>query len=697
MPSSSHVLRALGALILLAQLVLIPPAVAQLPGDETVFPPADAAATALAAAVPAGAPITIHVSPRGSDEGAGTAERPFRTIERALRAMRQLSGSRDLTLQLADGIHRLHAPLFLGTADGGRNGHKVLWTAAPGAKPVISGGMRVTGWTLHDRAQSIYVADVPKGLESRDLFVNGRLAERAAIEIDRSDVKFTQTGLTLLDPELTWLADLPQQDRIEVLGLGYFTARYSPVASILGMRIEMAQPAWNNNIWGYDTIPNPPSPEHAKLYLVNSLAFLKRPGQWYLDPEAGKLYYRPAAGVDMKTAEVELPRLPLLLSISGSYEPVADLMFRGLRFAHTSWLGPLEDTGYANQQSGSYLSDTTPAYPKDSLKSCDFGCPQFETMRNEWSQLPAAVQLSRAARITFQGNVFVNLGQYALGIGNDVGANASGIGLGASDIDVSRNLFIELGGGAISAGGVRRDAHHPPDPELVNRNIRIANNRITAVSKVFMDNCAVLSTYVDSAQIVYNDISDAPYDAICTGLGWGIQDVGGNPRYRRDMHLYDHPANIAYQTPTTLRNTLVANNHIHDVKKHFWDGGAIYNLSANPGTEIRENYIHDIHGRIALYLDEGSRGITVRNNVVDGTGRWLNNNTVKSAYPMRITIDNRAVGNWHNSDEIGGRWNVYQNNLILDDHPIEGSNWPAEARAVMDKAGIEDGVEIPAL
>jgi hypothetical protein len=671
------------------------PAHAQLPTDETVFPASDAAAAALDAAEPAGAPITVHVSPRGDDEGAGTAERPFRTIERALRAMRQLSGTRDLTLQLADGIHRLDAPIFLGTADGGRNGHKVAWIAAPGARPVISGGMRVTGWKRLEGG--IFVADVPKGLESRDLFVDGRLAERAAIEIPRKSVKFTQQGLTLLDPGLAWLADLPQQDRIELLGLGYFTSRFSPVARIRGDRIEMQQPGWNNNIWGYDTIANPPSPQHAKLYLVNSLAFLKKPGQWYLDPDLGRLYYRPAAGVDMKRAEVELPRLPVLLSISGSYEPVADLSFRGLAFSHTSWLGPLAATGYASQQSGSYLSDSTPVYPKDSLTSCDFGCPQFETMRNEWSQLPAAVQLSRATRVRFEGNVFAHLGQIALGIGNDVGANASGIALGASDIHVRGNLFTDLGGGAISAGGVRREAHHPSDAALVNRNIRIASNRIVSVSKVFMDNCAVLTTYVDTAEIVHNDISDAPYDAICTGLGWGIQDVGGNPRYRRDMHLYDHPANIAYQVPTTLRNNLVANNHVHGVKKHFWDGGAIYNLSANPGTEIRENYIHDINGRIALYLDEGSRGIVVRNNVVDGTGRWLNNNTVKSAYPMRISIDNKAIGNWHNSDEIGGRWNVYQNNLILDDRRVQGGLWPAEARAIMEKAGIEGGVQIPEL
>ena len=210
-------------------------------------------------------------------------------------------------------------------------------------------------------------------------------------------------------------------------------------------------------------------------------------------------------------------------------------------------------------------------------------------------------------------------------------------------------------------------------------------------------NTAILTTYVDGATIVHNDVSDTPYDAIGTGLGWGINDVGGNPRYRTGMHGYDDTGNIEYQVPTTLRNTIVANNRLHDVKQWFVDGGAIYNLSANPNTDYRENYIYDLHAHIALYLDEGSRGIHVTRNVVDGTGRWLNNNTVKSANPMRITIDNKAIGNWHNSDETGGQWFVYQNDLILDDHPVAGDNWPAEARAVMQASGIEPGKEPPAL
>src|SRR3546814_1582353 len=63
------------------------------------------------------------------------------------------------------------------------------------------------------------------------------------------------------------------------------------------------------------------------------------------------------------------------------------------------------------------------------------------------------------------------------------------------------NVFTDLAGGAIVAGGVRRDAHHPSDPRMINRQLTIVNNLIRSVSKDYSDNSAILSTYVDGAQI----------------------------------------------------------------------------------------------------------------------------------------------------------------------------------------------------
>src|SRR3546814_18159432 len=123
------------------------------------------------------------------------------------------------------------------------------------------------------------------------------------------------------------------------------------------------------------------------------------------------------------------------------------------------------------------------------------------------------------------------------------------------------------------------------------------------------------------------------------------------------MHGYDWPQNKVYETPTTHRNVVVAYNRIYDTKTHFEDGGAIYHLSASHGTVIAENHIFDLHRRVAIYLDEGSNYITVRNNVVDDAGKWLNINAVNPAVKrwLRVWTTYFATGNWHQGCEDEGR------------------------------------------
>jgi hypothetical protein len=635
--------------------------------------------------------VVIAVSPQGSDMAAGTPDAPFMTIERAQAAVRTVNADHDVTVELADGMYRLPRPLVFTALDGGRNGHHIQWVAAENAHPVLSGAIPVSGWKIFDRQHEIYVADTPVGLDSRQLWVNDALAPRTSIEIPRADVEFTPQGIVLKNARYDYIAKLPDQDRMEVDATGFFTKRVSPVQRIEGRTLVLAQPAWNNNLWGYDTISKPFGAEFAQLFLANSLAFLKEPGQWYLDPKQGNLYLRPPAGASIEHIDVELPRLTTLLAIGNSLdEPTQNLEFRGIRFSHTTWLGPSSAEGYASQQSGSYLAGRAVAYPADPLATCGQGCPAFETERNNWNQMPASVQVAAAQLITFDGDIFAHLGQYALGIGNDADANLTGAGLGASDIRITRCVFTDDAGGAVLAGGVRRDAHHPRDPRMINRQLLISNNRIHSVSKDYLDNSAILSTYVEGALILHNDISDVPYDAIDIGYGWGMHDAGGNPNYRVYMHGYDFKDNLVYETPTTHRNIVVAYNRVHEAKKLFHDGGAIYNLSASQGTLITENYIFDNNGRIALYLDEGSRYITVRKNVVDDEkGTWLNINTAHGAFPLRISPDNTASGNWHNGVKVGGMWTNYENNLILDDHLIKDKNWPLETKQIIDNAGVE--------
>ena len=641
----------------------------------------------------AATPEVLHVSPQGSDDGDGSPAHPFHTLERAQMAVRRLNATHDVIVMLADGTYRLTTPLHFTALDGGQHSHVVRWQASEGAHPVVSGGVAVTGWTLADRARDIWVATVPRGLDPRQLYVGTRLAQRAHVQAPRTAFAFTTTGITIVDPKWHFLASLPDQSRIEVEQTGFFTDRRARVDRISGETLWMQQPGWRNNLIGYDTLARTLAGDKGRLFFANSLAFLRESGQFFIDPESGKLYYKPRVDENMTRLQAVLPRLEMLVSIAGSYDrPVTDLDFVGIAFRHTSWLGSSSAEGYASQQSGSYLAGWIPDSPSDPIRDCSWGCWAFETMRNRWQQQPAAVQVAAATRVTFEQAEFTQLGQIALGIGNNPEANESGVGYGAAAVEVRRSRFAELAGGAIMVGGITPDAHHPPRPEMGDRNIIISDNRIENVSQDYKEQAAILVTYAAGAIVTHNDISDAPYDGIDVGWGWGINDPGGSGAYRsRARGYYDQPGNHVYDTPTILRDTVVSGNRVHRVKTWFADGGAIYHLSADPGALIADNYVYDVPGGIGLYLDEGSRYVTVRGNVVDGSGIWLNANTMDSSRPHRPTVDNLAIGNWYNGGRLNGSWDDYLNNRLVDNIEVKGGVWPTGAQTVIEHAGIEPG------
>ena len=625
------------------------------------------------------APATVYyASPDGKSAGHCSQSQPC-SLERAQEVVRPAAKQGDVTVQLADGTYRLSTPLRFGADDDGGD-HTIHWTAAPDAHPIISGASKVTGWSKSDAGPGIWVANTPSGLDTRQLYVNGVIAPRASIHLANADVTPTATGLTIKNPALSYLATLPDQGRIEFESLGDWTNRYSPVQSISATQITMAQPAWNNNTWGWDTVQNSflagPS-----WYLDNSLAFLTQVGQWYIDPHGGKLYYKSADNVDPNQLEVELPRLQSLISIGGTYDkPVTGLAFEGIQFSGTSWLGPSVD-GYADQQNGTFIKGTYDYRPADAFTSCSRGCEMFERARNSWYQEPAAVQVSAASRVSFTANTFTNLGQSALGIGNDANATLTGVGLGASDVDVVGNRFMEDSGHAIAVGGVRPDAHHPSDPRMTNQNILIENNTVDRVSVDYKDNGGIISTYVTNAQILHNEVSNVPYDGIDTGFGWGTNDAGGSNDYL-DRGYYNW--NPLYTTPTTLKNNVVEGNLVHNTKARFADGGSVYNLSASPGAEVDKNYLFNISG-VGLYLDEGSRSMTYENNVVQGGSFFVFTN----AYSLRNnTSDNLIQNNWYNSGGASAPNATAHNNKLVNNIKVNGANWPAAARDVICASGV---------
>ncbi|MCD0443150.1 RICIN domain-containing protein [Glycomyces sp. A-F 0318] len=627
----------------------------------------------------------LYVSPAGDDGGSGTAGRPLRTLTEAQTRARQAAaaGDGDVTVTLLDGTYRLSGPLRFTAADSGRNGHTVTWRAADGAAPVVTGAQAVTGWVLDDAATGVYRADVGTGFDTRQLYVDGVPAQRARTGIAPSDMTLTASGFTLNNGNFDYLASLPDQQRIELQALLSFTNRFAPVESVSGRTVTMQQPSWNNNTYGYDAIQNPfRTPQ---FFLLNSKRFLDQAGEWYLDTAAGRLYYKPLAGQSMAAAKVELPRLETLVEIGGTYaQPVRALEFSGLTFTGTSWLDPGSGNGYANQQTGTFITGVQSERPGDAFTSCRSGCRGFEAARNDWAQTPAAVQVSAADGITFSGNTFRNLGSVGLGIGNDANAHSTGVGLGARNILVTGNTFTASAGGGIVVGGVRPDAHHPSDSRMLNSDIEISDNRVYETALEYLDNAAILGTYATRLTIAHNYVSDMPYSGINVGFGWGANDPGGSPEYL-SRGLYDFQP--IYQTPTTSQAVHVTGNHVRNVVETLFDAGCIYSLSAHPNSTISGNHCEN-SGQLGMYFDEGSRYFTLSGNVFRNTyGQWAHANNQNS----NLTGDLTATGNYTTNPAITGLVNGQRGNTVGGNTTFDANAVPAAAAAIIADAGPRDG------
>ncbi|WP_433500822.1 RICIN domain-containing protein [Sphaerimonospora sp. CA-214678] len=643
---------------------------------------ASAAALVSPAAPALAATTTLYASPSGSGT-ACTSAQPC-SLPAAQTAVRSLNGamSGDIVVELADGVYRLSAPLRLTAADSGNNGYTVRWQAAQGAHPVISGARAVTGWSQADSGKNIWRANVGAGIDARQLYVDGALATRARTQVNRADFTATGAGMRFSNGALNYLNNLADQNRVELESIGSFTDRYVRVQSISGNFITMQQPGWNNNMFGYDVFTTPH--RAGPLYLQNAYEFLDSPNEWYLNPGTGVLYYIPPAGRNVNDVSVELPVLQSLVNVGGTYDaPAHHITFSGITFTGTSWLGPSSNQGFADQQTGAYIAGNW-NWPGDLPNSCQEGCPQFEATRPNWYQMPAAVQVSAAKNITFTDSRFVNLGQTAIGIGNDANAHASGVGLGASDIAVTRSEIAHSSAGGIVVGGVRADAHHPGDQRMVNRNITVSDNRIHDLGLDYRGVVSVLTTYVTGSDVSHNEVYNMPYTGMSIGYGWGANDAGGSNHYA-DRGLYNYQPR--YTTATTASGNRLVGNYVHDVMQQMTDGGCIYTLSANPNALISDNYCLRTNGWFGIYFDEGSKYYTARNNVLANTGTWATAN-----YWFAENMGNFTVtGNWSTNGSTnvtnGDRGNVVNGNVT-----VTNGNWPSGAQAVMSSAGPRNGV-----
>ena len=93
---------------------------------------------------------------------------------------------------------------------------------------------------------------------------------------------------------------------------------------------------------------------------------------------------------------------------------------------------------------------------------------------------------------------------------------------------------------------------------------------------------------------------------------------------------------------------------------------------------------------------ERARDRTLSDNVREGAGTWLNINTLDDYWPLRVTTDNQAFGNWYSDAKMRGSWDEYHDNVARDNRLLKPGAWPAAAKEIVERAGIQKSVEIAA-
>lgn len=572
--------------------------------------------------------FSVYVSASGNDNNSGTEiNKPFATLEKArdeVRKFRKNNSSDTAFIFLKQGEISLTQTFALNEEDSNPNGAPTIFTSAPGERAIVNGGRKIAGWKKFKN--NIYVAELPDVKTGKwrfsQLFVNGESRKRTRLP---KKGFYRVTGFPDGGPEVSYQTDSRRFQYkagdirpdwknlkdIEVIVYHFWTDTHLPIESVDDKSHIVTFQYPSGKVFTDDF-----NKEGARYVVENVWEGLQDPGDWYLDRKAGKLFYIPLPGEDMRSAEVWAPAIRELVSIDGNAlngKFASNIQFRNIHFRFADGQLPPGDNN--NSQGSSTVS--------------------------------AAINLIGVQNIVFDNCIISDIGGYAFDIKS-----------GSSYNSFTYNKLMNIAAGGFKITGGTFNDH----PLLQTHHNNITDNEIGPYGLFYPSAVGVLLMHTRNNHVLHNHIHHGFYTGVSVGWVWGYQRSVS----RDNIIAYNHIHHIGQgllsdmggiYTLGVSPGTILNNNLIHDVDANNYGGWGIYNDEGSTHILVENNIVYNT--KFAGYNINYAKEITVRNNIFAfGRLQQLSRNQID---PHKSVYFENNIVYWKQGPLLDENWkdNVY--------------------------------------
>jgi parallel beta-helix repeat protein len=594
---------------------------------------------AVSGAMVAQAAVEFQVSPQGAAAGLGTADKPFRTLEQARDAVRELKQAGALPtggvrVTLRPGTYELSRPFELTAADSGTAAAPVVYRAAERGTAILSGGVTLATWKqvtdpvvlklIDAKAQGkvVWTELPPALLDPLPGFANGGCGFKGKIEYPLGLYQDNERLPVSRWPNEGFVMTgecLGASESAGHMGIRYTEGRFRFKNERLA-RWTGEPELWFNGLWfvpwadskmrlkaidpkeqsialdqpadaGFGYLPD------RHFYAFNAIGEIDTPGEWAVDRAQRRLYLWPAA---------ELATHPVSVSVRENLVQA------------------------------------------DKVEHVRFEDLVLENCRT------TAVVLRNSQAVTFSGSTLRHTGSW--GVDLDGGSDCSVVGCDLYD----------LGEGGVKANGGIRNT-------LTPGNHLIENNHIHHFGRVVA--CYRPGATVSGVgnKIRHNLIHHAQHMAV----GFSGNDHLIENNIVHDVCLFSSDAGALYACTRdwSQRGTVIRNNLFHALGKGV-----------------------DGCGCRAIYLDDMTSGTTVESNIVTLSDHGVNlgggkDNRVASNIALNckesFTLHSRGIDSFAKVDAAKGRDSGCFKRLLAEEALFRAEPWRSRYPSLLAPLDLE--------